>query len=208
MAGLEPLGRTRRSSDEPIPLHRRALDDIRFIRETMERAGSFTAVSGWGIILVGVLALVTALLVAETGVSGVRWVVLWLTTALLSAAAAGIAIARKALAANVPLLHGPGRKLALSFAPPMLLGAALTAVLVHGGLLESLPALWLSAYGTAVITGGAFSVRVVPVMGCCFLALGLIGFLVPVEWGNLLMAAGFGGLHVVFGTILARRHGG
>jgi hypothetical protein len=63
-------------------------------------------------------------------------------------------------------------------------------------------------YGAAVVCGGAFSVRVVPIMGWCFIALGALTFLLPVSYGNAAMALSFGVLHIVFGLIIARRYGG
>ena len=54
----------------------------------------------------------------------------------------------------------------------------------------------------------AMSVRVVPVMGVLFMTLGAAAFVAPAGWGNLFMAAGFGGLHIIFGAIIARNHGG
>src|SRR5277367_6621286 len=66
------------------------------------------------------------------------------------------ALARRAKAA---LFSGPGRKFLLSFAPPLFVGALLTFALASAGLFTVLPALWLMLYGTAIVTGGAFSVR-------------------------------------------------
>ncbi|MEP6744529.1 MAG: hypothetical protein ABJB33_03455, partial [Gemmatimonadota bacterium] len=59
-----------------------------------------------------------------------------------------------------------------------------------------------------VITAGAFSVRAVPLMGVGFMVLGAIALLAPAIRGDLLLAAGFGGLQIIFGVLIARRHGG
>src|SRR2546430_7710337 len=64
----------------PRPLHDRALDNLRFIRQTMERAGSFTAVPGWGQVAVGATALAAAFLAARQ-----RTPELWLVTRLAEA---------------------------------------------------------------------------------------------------------------------------
>jgi hypothetical protein len=183
------------------------MDNLRFIRETMESASSFTAVSGFGEVAIGVTALGAALLASR--LPEVRgWLGVWLGEALLSLVIAGGAMFRKARAAGMPLLSGPGRKFALSFSPPMLIGALLTAVFYRASLFSPIPGTWLALYGTGVVTGGAFSVRIVPVMGMCFMLEGAIALFCPFSWGNYLMAAGFGGLHIVFGLIIARRYGG
>lgn len=194
--------------EEPPALHARAMDNLRFIRETMEGAASFTAVPGWGGTLMGATALVASVVAAQQRKVG-DWVLVWAVEALLACVIAGVAMWRKARAAQTGLLSRPGRKFALSFSPPIFVGALLTVALMQlpGGP-ALLPAVWLLLYGTGVVTGGAFSVRIVWVMGFCFLSLGSLALFAPAHWGNYLLGAGFGGLHLVFGPIIARRHGG
>jgi hypothetical protein len=117
-------------------------------------------------------------------------------------------MARKARRGGTTVLSYSGRRFVLSYVPPILVGALLTVVLVRAGLHSTLPGTWLLLYGTGVVTGGAFSVRVVPLMGFCFMALGTAALFGPSAWGSGLMAAGFGLLHIVFGLIIARRYGG
>jgi hypothetical protein len=195
------------ASPHPRPLHDRALADLRFIRQTMERAGAFTALPGWGQVAVGVTALLAAVVAARQA-STELWLATWLAEATVALAIGGWTLARKAYAVNDPILSGPGRRFGLSFLPPMIVGGLLTVALYRAGLATALPGAWLLLYGTAVVTGGAFSVRVVPLMGLCFMALGAVALFGPPAWGNWCMAAGFGGLHVVFGVVIARRYGG
>lgn len=193
--------------DEPPALHARAMDNLRFIRETMEGASSFTAVPGWGGVLMGLTALAAAALAARQA-SAFGWYTTWAGEALVGSAIAGLAMMRKARAVETSLLSRPGRKFALSFLPPIFVGALLTIVLLHASTAAIIPGMWLLLYGTGVVTGGAFSVRPVIVMGLCFMLLGTITFFCPTAWSNYLLALGFGGLHIIFGAIIARRHGG
>ena len=183
------------------------MDNLAFIRETMERAGAFTAVSGWGMVAVGITAGIATVLAASRP-AGAEWLGIWLAAALIAVAISAWAIARKASAARVPLLSGPGRKFAMSFTPPIIVGAVLTAVIFNAQLVELLPGLWLMLYGTGVIAGGAFSVRIVPVMGVCFLIAGIAAAMMPFAWSSLVLGVAFGGLHVLFGILIARSHGG
>lgn len=188
-------------------MHVRAMDNLRYIRETMERAGAFTAISGWGEVVIGCTALVAAG-VAALQTTPRAWLAIWLAEAVLSVVVAAGTIGAKAAALRIPLLSESARKFTFSFLPPMAAGAVLTAVLFTEGQPALLPGVWLMLYGAGVITAGTFSVRIVPVMGAAFMALGTIALVAPPEWGNALMAAGFGGLHIIFGTLIARRHGG
>ena len=192
---------------EPPALHARAMDNLRFIREAMESASSFTAVSGWGQAAIGLTALAASYM-AWVQPARRDWLAVWFAEAAVSLLIAGFSMWRKARAHEQALLSRPGRKLVINFAPPVAVGALLTAVLFRSGQWQLIPAVWLLLYGAGVVTGGAFSVPVVPVMGLCFMLLGAAALFGPWGFANALLAAGFGGLHIIFGILIARRHGG
>jgi hypothetical protein len=201
------IPRAPRREKPPLALHDRALEDIRFIRETMERSGSFTAVSGRGGIVMGLVALLAAA-GAQVPSSPSGWVAVWMGAAALALAVALWAMSSKARAAGTTLLAGAGTKFAWNVSPPLLVGGLLTLAFLREGLTELLPGTWLLMYGTGVVTGGAFSVRVVPLMGSLFMTLGAVALFAPASWGDGLMALGFGGLHLAFGGVIWRRYGG
>lgn len=182
-------------------------DDIRFIRDTMERSVAFTAVSGHGQVLIGFTALAAAWLAGHQVFSFV-WLRIWLGEALLAVAIGLLACTWKANRRGLPLFSGPARKVALGLAPPLVAGAFLTFLFARAGSLPALPSTWLLLYGAGIMTGGTFSVAIVPIMGVCFMLLGGLAVLAPAAWGNAFLATGFGGLHIVFGFLIARRHGG
>jgi hypothetical protein len=199
---------------EPVPeggavahaLHDRAMDDLRFIRETMERAGGFTVLSGWGQIAIGATALVAAMVAAAQEQPG-AWLLVWSIEAVIALAIGGWAVGRKAKASGMPLL-ATGRKVALGLAPPLVAGALLTAFLFRSGMYDPVPGLWLLLFGVGTAAVGTYSVRIVPAMGLCFMLLGGVALFSPAEWGNALLALGFGGVHIFFGIRIAWRHGG
>src|SRR5271157_3474605 len=187
---------------EPVPIDRRAADNLRFIRDTMENAASFTAVPGWGGVVIGASALVAGL----AGLLSEQFSV-WLIEAILALLVGVVFLRWKSKRVAMPLKSRPARRALLSFVPPLLAGAVLTVVLFQIQQLSIIPGLWLMLYGVAVVTGGAFSVRIVPVMGLCFMLFGALSFFSPPAWQDAWLMAGFGGLHVVFGFLIARRHG-
>lgn len=202
----------------PPALSDRALDNLRFIRETMEAAGTFTAVSGAGITLTGIVALV-ATLVAGSHLESPRWLFTWMATAPIAFAASVYLTVRKTRESKATFTTALARKLALAFFPSVIAGAVLTAVALRAGWYPALPGMWLMMYGAAVMAGGAMSVPIVPVMGALFMGFGAIALAVPLVFAawpvelrgillSAIMAAGFGGLHVVFGYLISRRYGG
>jgi hypothetical protein len=191
----------------PVRLRDRADDNLRFIRDAMEGASTFTGVSGWGEVWVGMTALAAVPLAAAQGRSG-AWLAVWLGEAALAAAITVASMAWKAHRTAIPLFGRAGRRFALGLTPPLAAGALLTVPLYGAGLTASLPGLWMLLYGAGVVTAGASSVRLVPLMGASFMALGGAALFLPGDWGNTLLGIGFGGLHVLFGTLIWRRHGG
>ena len=204
LMGSLPVQRTKAA---PLELHAHAMDNLRFIRETMERAASFTAVPGRGGILMGATALIAALVAARQP-SLDAWLATWLVEAVIAVGIGAATAAGKARAAKSSLLSGPGRKFALGLAPAIFVAALLTAVLYRAGLYTVIPGMWLLLYGTGILSAGAFSVPIVPVMGSCFVALGAVAILCPLVWSHWFLAAGFGGLHIFFGAMIATRYGG
>jgi hypothetical protein len=190
-----------------VPLHDRAMDNLRYIRETMERATPFTGISGRGEMAIGATALLASVLAARQSTFD-SWLAIWLAEGLISVLIAGWSMDRKARAVQMPLVSGPGRKAVFSLSPPLIAGGLLTIVLVRAGMTNAIPGVWLLLYGTGVITGGMFSVRAVPAMGLCFMGLGALALFSPPTFANWFMAVGFGGLHVLFGAIIVRKYGG
>ncbi len=185
----------------------RDMDNLRFIRQTLEGSVAFTAVSGWGMVALGVTALLAARLAARQ-LTPARWLLVWVSEAALATAISLLAMHWKARATNVPLWSLAARRFALSFSPPLAAAALLTVVLYRAGLISALPGTWLLLYGAGVITGGAFSVRAVPIMGSLFALAGAAALFAPAAWANSTMAATFGLLHIIFGGVIARRYGG
>jgi len=211
IAMSSPIRELHPRKDPPVALHDRAMDNLRYIRETMERSASFTHVSGMGGVGMGLVAFAAAGL-ATTASTPAEWVSIWLVAAGVSLGIAVLFMARKSRADGSTLLTGPGRKFAWSVTPPLVAGGILTVVLVRVGSIDLLPGMWLLLYGTGIVTGGSHSVRPIPIMGGIFMLVGVGALLAPsgwdAPWGNMWMAGGFGALHLIFGAIIWRKHGG
>ena len=193
--------------ESPVSLHERAMEDLRFIRKTMERSGSFTAVPGWGGVAIGALALPAAWFASQQPTPQ-RWLAVWMATAVIAAIIAAGTLVLKSRRFGAPLATGPGRKFLMSFLPPVGAAIALTVALFPHDAFALLPGLWMLCYGAAVISAGTFSVGAVPLLGIGFMWLGTLVLATPPAWADAWMAAGFGGLHIGFGLWIARRHGG
>jgi hypothetical protein len=155
----------------------------------------------------GITALGAAVIASRQD-SSLTWLLSWIGEAAIAVAIALWTTYTKAREAGTSLFSGPGRRFVYSFAPPLFVGVLLTILFFRIGSIQEVPGVWLLLYGTAVVTGGAFSIRVVPLMGLCFMVLGTVALCCPSNWGNAFLAGGFGGLHVIFGAVIARKYGG
>ena len=189
------------------PLHDHAVDNLRVIREAMERAGAqFTSIPGWGGFVIGWTAAATAIL--AHGREPRVWLLVWLGEAVVAAVIGAVSMATKARGAATPFMSGVARRFFVSYSAPMITGALLTLALYRFGLYDVMPAVWLLCYGTAFVSSGAFSIPTIPVMGVGVMLLGVAAIAAPLPVANALLGAGFGGLHIVFGFVIARRYGG
>jgi hypothetical protein len=172
----------------------------------MEGAAAFTTLSGAGLVAIGVSAVGAGLLAGFS--PGPGWLRIWVAEAALALVVGVLATVWKTRAARLPILSGPVRKFGLALAAPSLAGAVLTIALAREGAHAVLPGAWLMLYGSGLLAGGTFSIRLVPAMGACFLVLGALAALAPPAIAAAAMVAGFGGLHLLFGALVVRGHGG
>src|SRR5258708_7064767 len=195
------------SVSEVRPIHDQVVDNLRVIREAMERAGAqFTSIPGWGGFAIGWTAAATAFV--ARGREPRLWLMIWLMEAVIASIIGAVSMAMKARGAATPFMSGVARRFFVSYAAPMITGALLTAALYRFGLFDVMPAVWLLCYGTAFVSSGAFSIPTIPLMGVGFMLLGAAAIAAPLPVANALLGVGFGGLHIVFGFVIPRRYGG
>ena len=188
-------------------LDQQAAESLAYIRHTMARSASFTAVPGWGGMGMGVAGVAAAVAGARQ-TDDMTWLAIWLGAAAVAGPIGVVAMIAKAQRHAVPLWSPAGRRFAQAFLPALLAAAILTVLLVREGHVELLPPAWLLLYGAGVMAGAASSVPVLSLIGIAFIVCGAGAAVTAPAWGNLWLGTGFGALHIVFGFVIARKHGG
>lgn len=192
---------------EPAPIHEHALSNLRYIRDAMERASAFTSIPGWGGVGVGVTAVIAAA-IGHSMPTWQSWLYLWLATAVVAVTIGGVTMFLKARKAQVSFAGSAARRFFVSYFAPIVAGGILTLLLADRGFYTALAPMWLLLYGASFVGSGPYSIPIVLVMGLCFMVLGIAACFGGFVMANALMGAGFGGLHLVFGVLIARRYGG
>ncbi|MCC6143556.1 MAG: hypothetical protein IT368_07095 [Candidatus Hydrogenedentes bacterium] len=200
-----------------VPIQDRALENLSFIREAMDRSLPVTTLSGKATMLMGIVAIAGGTFATRVQLLD-TWIYVWLAVAAVGATIGFAGLALKTRRQGRPVLAGAARRFGLSLFPPIIAGLVLTNALYEFNRAELMPGTWLLLYGTGVMTGGAFSTRLVPFMGVCFMLLGSAGLLPglpltePWFWHysgyDLLLLTGFGGFHLLFGLWIALRYDG
>ena len=200
---------------ERDPAQRAAHDDLKFIRRTLEAAGSFSLVPGRGLVAIGCLALAAA--EADRRLAGAAWggagwrgpsLPVWGLLLAASVVAGAGAARRKARRTSLPIWTPVLRRMLWGYGAAMILGGILTLAAGRAARPDLLPVIWPGCYGAALTAAGALSITAVRWMGIAFLAVAGIAAIAPSAAGPGLLAAAFGGLHIAFGAYVAWRHDG
>ena len=196
---LESLNTMRTNT---VRLDSHAAATLRYIRSTMEGAVSLAVPGSAGIVL-GIIGLITAALTSAPALHA-RWLEIWLAAALLAGAVGSVLIVRQSSLRELKLVGTPLRKFALCLAPSLGAGVVMTAVHWAGGNLHAIPGTWLLLYGCALAAASAATTRTIAALGALFILLGLAALLLPDDLQIVMLGAGFGGLHIVFGILIGR----
>jgi hypothetical protein len=179
-----------------------AASTLRYIRASMEGAVSL-AVPGSAGLALGVLGLITAA-ISSTPSLHPYWLGIWLSASLIGAVVGGTLVVRESSLRSLRLIGTPLRKFALCLTPSLFGAVIMTAIHWTSGNLHAIPGTWLLLYGCALIAASAATTRTIAVLGGCFALLGMAALLLPDALQILMLAIGFGGLHIVFGFVIGR----
>src|SRR5688572_3428457 len=158
-----------------VNLDMHAIATLRYIRASMDGAGS-VAIPGSAGIAMGGFGLVAAALSLMPNLAG-YWLAIWLVAAPLAAIVGALLLAKSGSVATFVATGTPGRKLALGLLPSLFAGAVMTAVLWSAGLAVAIPGTWLLLYGCGLISASVSTTAIVARMGMCFAGLGIIALL-------------------------------
>lgn len=190
-----------------VTLNERAIESLEFIRTTIARSAPFTAVPGRGGMAMGAIG-VAAALVASQQTGDAAWLTTWFVAAFIAVPIGFVMMRAKARSHGVPLWSANGRRFAQGFAPPVIAAAVLTGAFVSQLRFDLIPATWLLLYGAGILAGSTASIPVLAWLGAAFMMLGAAAAVVDGAWRDVWLGAGFGGLQMIFGFIIARKHGG
>ena len=191
----------------PTPIDSGAVENLQYIRRTIEAAHTFTTVPGKGCIAMGITALAAVAAESYPPLSA-HWLAIWVAAAVMACSLALWFMEQKAHAQGLSLRRAVARRFFMTLAPAFLAGAILTAALVGRVDRELITGTWLLLYGTGLTACGLFAVPAVFTAGLAFMALGTATLWLPPGSAHVVLALGFGGIHLALGAAIVRHHGG
>lgn len=192
---------------DPTPIDFGAVENLRYIRSTIEAAHTFTTVPGKGCIAMGLTALVAVGIESIPQLAS-YWLGVWVGAAVVACASALWFMEQKARAQGLSLRRAVAKRFFMTLAPAFIAGAILTAALAGRVDREIVTGMWLLLYGTGLAACGLFAIPAVFTAGLAFMALGTATLWLPPGSAHVVLALGFGGIHLVLGTTIMRHHGG
>jgi len=204
---MTPAQNRKPNPSAPTPIGESAVENLRYIRDTIAAAGTFTTVPGKGCIAMGITALTASALEWVPRLAP-SWLPIWVGAAIMACAVALFFMEEKAKAQGLSLRRAVARRFFMTLVPAFVAGGVLTAALVHHVDRNLITGLWLLLYGTGLAACGVFAIRAVLVAGLAFMALGTVALGLPPSWSPAILALGFGGLHIALGVIIIKDHGG
>ena len=191
------------ASSNTVALESHALGTLQYIRASIEAASQF-AVPGSAGVAMGAVGVLAAVLCAQPAFAP-HWFRIWLVAAAAAFLGGSALMAHQSLRSGTALFRGPVRKFLMCLCPALAVGVILTVQLWLSASPRMIPAVWLLMYGCGVLAASTMTVRPVALMGALFLALGVAALELPFARQNLLLGAGFGGLHIIFGLAISAR---
>ena len=191
-----------------------ARENLRVIRQTMERSTKYSTLSGISGVLVGLagIAGVVATWVLGPGAAiyhhPLRLASIWIVTLFTAIGIDLICNKRRAARVGKHIVSSLGAHIVLAALPAFFAAGILTYFFFQHHLLIYLWGVWMLCYGLAICAVGLFSVRPATYLGSAFVIAGAATLLMPaVPYHLIMMAVTFGGFHILYGVLMARRHG-
>jgi predicted lysophospholipase L1 biosynthesis ABC-type transport system permease subunit len=206
------------------PAAEEAQENLRMIRELMERSTKYSTFSGLSGVLVGLIAIAGCAVQAfvlprywpEHPVRG--FLINWILVVALALLVDFVLTKRRAPLVGKHIRSRLGKQMILAAAPGLGIGVLTTIVLIPW-LMDFVYPAWMLCYGAAVCAVGIFSQREVRRLGWSFLVTGAVTLLLlrftdlwPYIWersylGLGMTALSFGGFHIIYGLVMWRRGG-
>lgn len=195
------------------------IEDLKDIKDMMNKSSKFISLSGWSGISIGILALLASLIAyqrilsyKDISVYNTGWglanelFVIGFITLFVSLFMGIIFTYQKSKRLGQKIWNQQTKNLLWNLFIPLVIGGALCLSLFNQGLFIYIAPLTLIFYGLALINASKYTFTEIRSLGITNCVLGLLGINF-VGYGLLLWSIGFGILHIIYGILMKVKHG-